>query len=239
MKMKNKRLVQEEIRKKRKEEQKAKRKEKPLGRKNEHIEQKRSFLIITEGETEESYFNFYSSPLVHVDARPSNDNSAKGVVDEACRKIEEEHSFDHVWAVYDKDDNSSVAFNNAYNKALSQGVKVAFSNQAFEYWILLHFIDHPGGCVNRDRYRKMLNDELIKCGSSIHIERNQKKINKDLYGLLLSKVRLSNGESMSRRTLAVKRARRIYEEKYTDGLTPSDMESVTTVFQLVEELIRG
>ena len=47
--------------------------------------------------------------------------------------------------MFDKDDFSANDFNNAITIAESNNLGVAYSNQAFEYWIILHFDDHQGG----------------------------------------------------------------------------------------------
>lgn len=48
--------------------------------------------------------------------------------------------YDRVWAVFDKDSFPDVKFNGAIQKAISNGIDVAWSNEAFELWYLYHFI---------------------------------------------------------------------------------------------------
>ncbi|MGN6417310.1 MAG: RloB domain-containing protein [Pseudobacter sp.] len=33
-------------------------------------------------------------------------------------------------------------------------IQIAYSNQAFEYWLILHFEDHQGGKIDRNDYHK-------------------------------------------------------------------------------------
>ncbi|MBF9019024.1 MULTISPECIES: RloB family protein [unclassified Oceanispirochaeta] len=56
-----------------------------------------------------------------------------------------------------KDDFSDSDFNTAITNAESYGFKVAYSNQAFEYWLILHFNDHQGGSIHRDSYNSIIN----------------------------------------------------------------------------------
>lgn len=53
---------------------------------------------------------------------------------------------DEVWVVFDKDDEGNNAttlanFNFAWKKAKEEKIQIAFSNETFELWLLLHFIE--------------------------------------------------------------------------------------------------
>lgn len=55
----------------------------------------------------------------------------------------------YVWCVFDRDKNPSMkdgkdtAFNDSISNAEGKGIKVAWSNDDFELWLLLHFEDVP------------------------------------------------------------------------------------------------
>lgn len=54
----------------------------------------------------------------------------------------DEKDGDQVWCVFDVDDfykKSKQKFNNAIENARKNGVRIAFFNECFELWILLHF----------------------------------------------------------------------------------------------------
>ena len=53
-------------------------------------------------------------------------------------------TFDQYWIVFDKDDNSDKDFNDAIKLAQKSGFHVAYSNQAFEYWFVLHYKQYEG-----------------------------------------------------------------------------------------------
>lgn len=90
-----------------------------------------------------------------------------GVVEAAIEyrdKLAEEtlKEIDFTWAVFDKDNadrNSKTIqrFNTAYSLAKEKNIKIALSNEAFELWLLLHFIniqyDSPIG--REDLYAKL------------------------------------------------------------------------------------
>ena len=96
------------------------------------------FLIVCEGEkTEPSYLGSFRGPALVLDIRGFGINPRK-LVDKAL-ELEEEGEYEQVWCVFDRDDCDIGDFNGAIQRAESQGVRVAYSNQAFELWFLLHF----------------------------------------------------------------------------------------------------
>ena len=64
-------------------------------------------------------------------------------------------SYDQCWVVFDKDDFPAKDFNQAIQLACKNGFHVAYSNQAFEYWFLLHFNLYKGS-LHRNNYAGML-----------------------------------------------------------------------------------
>ena len=97
-----------------------------------------SFLIVCEGsKTEPNYFQGFRVPELVVDVK-SPGNSPRKLVNEALR-LREQGEYDQVWCVFDRDDCDVGEFNSVIQRAESQGVHVAYSNQAFELWYLLHY----------------------------------------------------------------------------------------------------
>ena len=62
-------------------------------------------------------------------------------------------TYDQCWVVFDKDDFPAKDFNEAITLAEKNGFKVAYSNQAFEYWFLLHFNLYKGGVAQEQLCR--------------------------------------------------------------------------------------
>jgi hypothetical protein len=103
-------------------------------------EVKQRFLIVCEGtKTEPNYFRSFRVPkdvveIVGVAEDPSRlVNSAK--------KRAEEDEYDQIWCVFDRDPGAWTAenFNNALKNAKRYNFLVAYSNESFELWYILHF----------------------------------------------------------------------------------------------------
>jgi hypothetical protein len=131
------------------------------------------FLIVCEGtKTEPNYFKALQKVLplgtveLRVDGIGLNTiglvNYAIAERDNACRK------FDRVWVVFDKDDFPDNNFNGAIAKAITNGIKCAWTNEAFELWFLLHF-QYVNTGMSRDQYKDFLEREIrIKAGNSTY-----------------------------------------------------------------------
>ncbi|MBI9066564.1 MAG: RloB domain-containing protein [Salinivirgaceae bacterium] len=144
-----------------------------------------------------------------------------------------------MWCVFDADpkpDNPKQLenFNNAILLAKKLKFRIAYSNQAFEYWLILHFEDHQGGAIQRSVYGDKINSYIHKLGIHYDYE-GSKKIEQDFFNLLDEIVYVDrDGEKFSRCDIAIKRAEKIYNR--LDHANPGAEESSTTVFKLVKEL---
>lgn len=113
------------------------------------------FLIVCEdGNTEPYYFRTFEKhiPEETIFLRAvGTGRSSKGVVEQALverEKLAEEanKNVDEVWVVFDKDDAEKVPantlrFTEAFKIAQEEKMRVAYSNEVFELWLLLHFSD--------------------------------------------------------------------------------------------------
>jgi hypothetical protein len=128
-----------------------------------------------------------------------------------------------LWVVFDYDnrgvDRDSVDYNNAISLAQQKGIRVAYSNDSFELWLVLHY-QFQTAAVTRYDYYRMLSDEL-KC--NYEELGKTKQYSKSLYDKLL------NNQSN-----ALQNARRLFDEKANEIY--SNQNPCTTVYQLVEEL---
>lgn len=183
---------------------------------------KQTFLIVCEGtNTEPNYFNAFRLTSASVKAVGKGLNTLR-LVQEAFIIREEERkkgrAFNQYWVVFDKDDFPNSDFERAIRLAENNGFHVAYSNQAFEYWLLLHYKPYRGYIHRRD-YGQML--------SKLAGEAYSKKENfaAKIYGKLLPY-----------QPDAIERAKKILEE--FGSTPPSQATSSTTVFRLVEELNR-
>ena len=171
---------------------------------------KQTFLIVCEGEvTEPEYFNSFRLTSANVKAIGKGMNTVSLVKEAiAIRDIEKRRSrnYDQCWVVFDKDDFSDGDFN------------VAYSNQAFEYWFLLHFNLYQGS-IHRSRYGEMLTHLLgFRYGKT-------KGDSVKVFNVIYPKTRI-----------AIDNAHKVQES--FDGSNPAKEESSTTVHQLVEQLLQ-
>lgn len=129
--------------------------------------------------------------------------------------------YQNVWVVFDKDDFGD--FDEAIEMAEERGYKVAWSNQAFEYWLYLHF-KYSARALHRKEWFSRLN-KIFKeknLGSRIY-----KKNYPDIYELV------NRDDGVNR---AIKNAKRRMEKFQKEKAPASSFNPGTTMHILVEEL---
>ncbi|EGJ72033.1 hypothetical protein Bcop_1845 [Bacteroides coprosuis DSM 18011] len=208
-----------------------------LKRREPSREEYPSILIVSEGEnTEPSYFRQFRLTTAEVIPLGIGYNTMSLVnkaIELRDKKVGTSHEYNQVWCVFDKDDYSDDQYNSAIFKATQNDVKVAYSNQSFEYWLLLHLKDHQGGALHRDNYNKEINNLLPQ--NVKYDGKGSKLVSADLFKHLLSKD-LKTGKTLQE--LAIRRAKKLHQLKdsYYDSF--AKQESMTTVYKLVEELLK-
>ena len=198
------------------------RKEHSIARKNGIREIKQTFLIVCEGEvTEPEYFNSFRLTSASVRAVGKGLNTLSLVNEAIIIKDQEKirgKLYDQCWVVFDKDDFPNKDFNEAIKLAESNNFQVAYSNQAFEYWFLLHFHLYQGS-LHRDKYGDMLTK---------------------LLGFKYSKISGEMGRIFNRlfplTEVAMANAQKVLES--FDRVSPAKAESSTTVHRLVQQLLK-
>ena len=108
-------------------------------------------LIVCEGEkTEPEYFRSFrvTTSIVTVYGVGANTNA---LVEVAISLQKREGPFEQVWCVFDRDSFPSGHFKNAISEARRNNIQVAYSNEAFELWYVLHF-DYLDAAVDRYHY---------------------------------------------------------------------------------------
>lgn len=232
MKMKDKKAKQKAAKKKHREQLKVKRRKEPsLERPVAELTEKPYILIVCEGEnTEPSYFNQFRITSANVKSVGEGYNTIY-LVNRALA-LSQQGNYDQVWCVFDKDDFNDNDFNSAIQKAEANNFGVAYSNQSFEYWLILHFKDHQGGGMHRHSYNDKINEHL-KPFKVIYDGNGTKLIEEDFFELLDG---IDDKTSRKRAELAIDRAERNYN--HFDHTNPAREESSTTVFRLVRELLK-
>lgn len=139
-------------------------------------EPKQRILIVCEGsKTERYYFE-----ELRKDHRLNAEVIVRGLGLDPSQLVETAQTesrlddYDQVWCVFDRDTWPAQNFNNALAQARRLGIGVAYSNEAFELWYLLHFyycdtgiprqeyierldglLGHPYVKNSRDTYREL------------------------------------------------------------------------------------
>lgn len=176
---------------------------------------KQRFLIVCEGaKTEPNYFTSFRVPKVIIEIEGLGYNPSKLV--EEAKILKSEDDYDRVWCVFDRDDCSKQDFNNAISNAKSCNIQVAYSNEAFELWYVLHFEFLNTGIPRKD-YITKLTSLLGK-----KYEKNSKTIYDDL---------------LDKQNTAIRNAKKLMEQ-YEPSKPEQDNPS-TTVYLLVEQLIES
>ncbi len=174
------------------------------------------FLIVCEGEkTEPLYFDAFRAPTVAVKVLGGERDPHRLVEKVIAYRERFSDDFDQVWCVFDRDEVPAQRFNEALKLARRQGFRVAYSNPAFELWLLLHF-EACSGALSRRDYGNRLGD---------YLERTYQKNDERLMTVLAP-----------REGTAIDRAERLLAGYVP--CRPADDDPSTTVHLLVKELRR-
>lgn len=125
----------------------------PLYGRSENLSRnlRQSFMIFTEGETEEGYFKQFKVRCKTV----KGGNALKIVEESVIIKQQLKKRYDQYWVVFDKDNSSLDNFLNAIQLAERNNLHVAFSCDAFEVWWLFHFMLIRSRILPRDYSTKI------------------------------------------------------------------------------------
>jgi len=128
-----------------------------------------------------------------------------------------------LWCVFDFDENEETGtredFNNAIELAHRHDLKVAYSNDAFELWLVLHY-QYIDSALTRYEYYEILSKQM---NLNYEKEGKTKAFAKTLYWLLLEK-----------QPKAIKHAEDLHNLQEDQNYC--DQNPCTTVYKLVEAL---
>lgn len=185
---------------------------------------RKKILIICEGEkTEPNYFISFKKRLPkgvvdRVEIIGTGKNT-KSIIQEAQTIATSIGHYDDVWVVFDRDSFPVENVNQACKDCEHNGFKLAFSNEAFELWYVLHF-QYLDTKINRKQYIDTLNKILHSKG----LPKYSKNMS-NIYEIL---------ESHGDQLRAIRFAERLIHHHGTCSF--SDMQPSTTVHNLVKEL---
>jgi hypothetical protein len=192
-----------------------------------------NYLIVTEGtETEVNYFknikliieDLYRNEII-VDKVSLNvegkGRSTMVLVNEAL-KMRSISTYSEVWVIFDKDDNKD--FDEAITFANKNYLNVAWSNECFELWLLLHF-QNLNSAISRDNYSTKLNNHF-----------KEKNINNGVYDKNIKEIFDITYPFVDTAIIRSECLVKEYEEAKI--FSPTKMNPCTSVQDLVKELIK-
>ena len=187
---------------------------------------RRRILIFTEGKTERDYLRCFKSRLqtgIKIQAKHVSENKlalVKKVI--KLTKREDLSKEDRTWVVLDRDEvagdiRDREVFIEACNLAGENDIEIAYSNDAFELWPLLHFQEVQAGMS-----RKKLLDAL-----NGHCDNRYQKKGRRIFDIL----RKTGGLPK-----AHQRAEQLIKMHERNGTAPADANPSTTLHRLIDVL---
>jgi hypothetical protein len=172
-------------------------------------------------DTKSSCFYFKAFPIdpqraevLPVGTGMNTDSLVQDAIDRKQAASRTNRPFNEVWCVFDRDSFPPGNYNRAFQLAQNNGIKIAWANEAFELWYLLHFNYHDTG-ISRDAYADKLRPHLT-----------YDKADREIYGKVLA-----------RQETAMRNARRLEKSWNEMGeKNPERQNPSTNVHKLVEFL---
>ena len=198
------------------------------------------FLIICEDEkTEPLYFeNFrakFPNNTLYLETVGTG-KDPKGVVSQAITErnnleLIAKKEVDEVWVVFDKDDADENEtkinnFNEAFKIAKKEKFEVAYSNEVFELWLLLHLRDIEGNQpIPRNDIYELLSTQIQKTPKYSNYNYEHRKPNPKTIEIIFE---------IGDVNLAIERAIRLLDKQ--KGIIPINANPSTKVHLLVQQL---
>ncbi|KIM06661.1 MAG: hypothetical protein KU38_12520 [Sulfurovum sp. FS08-3] len=140
---------------------------------------------------------------------------------EAIKKHKKENpniQFEKEWIVIDRDSFSKDDFKGTIEEARQKGICVAFSNECYELWILLHF-ESVNAHTSREDLKSRLNQIFRE-----KFGKEYSKASADVYALII-------GQQQT----AIDNAKKLVKQHYRDyGKIDIEKNPITMIYQLVE-----
>jgi hypothetical protein len=135
------------------------------GRRPAGVQKRRRVLIVCEDSKSARYYfeGFRVDPqraeVRTVGAGMNTDSLVEKARDLKNQAVREGEPCNEVWCVFDRDSFPLQNYARAFQLARDSGIKVAWANEAFEIWYLLHFNYHDTG-ISRHDYQAKLKPHL-------------------------------------------------------------------------------
>ncbi|HJV16337.1 MAG TPA: RloB family protein [Bacillales bacterium] len=173
---------------------------------------KDSFLIVCEGKkTEPLYFDSFRVKTASIKVLGLGCDPLTLV--EETINLKSQGTYDQVWCVFDRDNFPEDRVREAFELAKKNRIDIAYSNESFELWYLLHF-HYYNTALSRSSYEPILSN---------HLGYKYEKNNPQMYEILLD-----------RQPTAIKLAEKLLSNYSYDD--PIHNNPQTTVHLLVKQL---
>lgn len=185
------------------------------------------FYILTNGErTEKNYFELLKAKHSIYEVKVEFVNSDPlGLVEYAIRNFKDANQ---VWCVFDVDNSHKEnRFLPALKKAENNGIKTAYSNMAFEVWLISHYELCEKELQTKD-YPSVLN-KYLKC-KGVTYSKNDKELLKNCF------IPLYKDAVQNAKVIYQTRVKKYREVCPNERLPIWNWNSSTDVFKLVEAL---
>lgn len=135
-----------------------------LGRRSETRERRRVLILCEDSKSARYYFEGFQVDRQRVDLiTVGTGMNTDSLVEEAIRHTGVAECagkpFSEVWCVFDRDSFPMHNFDRAFQLARNSRIKLAWTNEAFELWYLLHFNYHDTG-ISRNDYKTKLKPHI-------------------------------------------------------------------------------
>jgi hypothetical protein len=134
------------------------------GRQEASKERRRLLILCEDSKSSVLYFKGFpvvaERVLIETVGTGMNTDS---LVEDAIRRqraaVEQQRPYSSIWCVMDRDSFPAQNFNRARTLAENSGIRIAWANECFELWYLLHFNYHDTA-ISRDHYAARLSKLL-------------------------------------------------------------------------------
>lgn len=197
----------------------------------ETIDPNKTFLIVCEGANTEPHY-FEGFPVASKTVLTEGGKGSKTALVNYALKIrdKEKYAGREVWCVFDFDIKPDEAetqpedFNRSITLAEAHGIKVAWSNDSFELWFVLHYEDMTAQLTREEMYPK------LKARWGIDSSKKMKELD-----FCREHYKRHQEDESANQQLAIRRARRMHEE-FGARCDYANHTPCTTVYLLVEVL---
>jgi RloB-like protein len=95
----------------------------------------------------------------------NTDSLIEAAIESERKALKNKQPYSQVWCVFDRDDFPLRNYMRAFELARANNIETAWTNEAFEFWYLLHF-DYFDSAISRNQYSKKLSERGLEYDKS-------------------------------------------------------------------------